>query len=205
LRFLGRGPYNNKETPMSAADDIELPEQPKDPAHRRAALLVSLLAMILAVASLGGGNAAKDAAHHNLLAANAYAFYQAKNVRQTEYKIAADGLRAQLTHPQLPAPTRTYMEERLADYERTIKRYESEPDTGEGKKELMVRARTHEQERDVAMQRDPWFDYAEALLQISIVLTSVAIIAGTPMLFGGALILGILGSLATLNGFLLLV
>ena len=97
------------------------------------------------------------------------------------------------------------MEERLADYERTIKRYESEPDTGEGKKELMVRARTHEQERDVAMQRDPWFDYAEALLQIAIVLTSVAIIAGTPVLFGGALILGILGSLATLNGFLLLV
>jgi hypothetical protein len=51
----------------------------------------------------------------------------------------------------------------------------------------------------------PGFDYAEALLQIAIVLTSVAIIAGTPMLFGGALILGILGSLATLNGFLLLV
>ncbi len=190
---------------MSAADDIELPEEPKDPKHRRAALLVSLLAMILAVASLGGGNAAKDAAHHNLLAANAYAFYQAKNIRQTEYKIAADGLRAQLTHPQLPAPTRAYMEERLADYDRNVKRYDSEPETGEGKKELMARARMHEHEREVAMQRDPWFDYAEALLQIAIVLTSVAIIASTPVLFGGALILGILGSLATLNGFLLLV
>lgn len=57
-------------------------------------------------------------------------------------------------------------EERLADYDRNVKRYDSEPETGEGKKELMTRAR---------------------------------------MLFGGALILGILGSLATFNGFLLLI
>ncbi len=191
---------------MSAADDLELPEEePKNPTHKRAALLVSLLAMVLAVASLGGGNAGKDAAHHNLLAANAYAFYQAKNIRQTEYKLAADGLKAQLTHPQLPAPTRAYMEERLADYERNIKRYESEPDTGDGKKELMAKAKLHEQERDTAMQRDPWFDYAEALLQIAIVLTSVAIIAGTPLLLGLSVVIGGLGTLSTLNGFLLLV
>ncbi len=211
IRYIGpdgaQMPYKQKkEEQMSAADDLELPEEePKNPTHKRAALLVSLLAMVLAVASLGGGNAAKDAAYHNLLAANAYAFYQAKNIRQTEYKIAADGLKAQLTHPGLPAPTRAYMEEKVADYERNIKRYESEPETGEGKKELMAKARQHEHERDTAMQRDPWFDYAEALLQIAIVLTSVAIIAGTPLLLGVAVVIGALGSLCTLNGFLLLV
>lgn len=190
---------------MSAADDLELPEAPKDPTQKRAALLVSLLAMVLAVASLGGGNAAKDAAHYNLLAANAYAFYQAKNIRQTEYKIAADAMKAQLSQPQLPAPTRAFIEGRVAEYERNIKRYESEPETAEGKKELMAAAKSHERERDIALARDPWFDYAEALLQIAIVLTSVAIIAGTPALFAGALVLGGFGALCTLNGFLLLV
>lgn len=190
---------------MSAEDNTDLPEPPKNPAEKRAALLVSVLAMVLAVASLGGGNATKDATHQNLMAANAYSHYQAKNIRQNEYRLAADTVRVQLTQPLMLPATRELLEARLADYERTISRYESEPQTGEGKKELMARARQHEADRDVALRRDPWFDYAQALLQIAIVVTSVSIITGMPVLVMGALMLGGLGTLATLNGFLLLV
>lgn len=190
---------------MSPAEDLELPEPETDPFKIRAALLVSVLAMVLAVVSLGGGNAAKDAVHHNLVASNAYSFYQAKNIRQTEYKIGADALRGQLLQPGLPGPTREFLEGRLAEYDKNIRRYESEPETNEGKKELMALAKYHEQVRDEALLRDPWFDYSEALLQIAIVLTSVALITSLPMLFGGALVVGVLGTLSGLNGFLLLV
>jgi hypothetical protein len=41
----------------------------------RAALLLSVLALFMAVVSLGDGNVAKDAVHHNLVASNAYSFY----------------------------------------------------------------------------------------------------------------------------------
>ena len=68
-----------------------------------------------------------------------------------------------------------------------------------------MRAREHEKQRDHALKQDPYFDYAEALLQIAIVLISVAIMADLVWLsfIGGAL--GIIGALLTLNGFLLLV
>lgn len=170
----------------------------------RAALLVSVLAMVLALASLGGSDATKEAMHHNLMASNAYSFYQAKNIRQTAYKLAADELEITLAKDdKLSASARELVDKKLAAYRKNIERYESEPDTGEGKKELMARAKEHEHERDTALRRDPWFDYAEALLQIAIVLTSVAIITSRRPLLVGALGLGLMGSLSTLNGFLL--
>ena len=59
--------------------------------------------------------------------------------------------------------------------------------------------------RDRALAQDPYFDYAEALLQIAIVLISVAIVANLGWLafLGGAV--GVVGALLAVNGFLLLV
>jgi Domain of unknown function (DUF4337) len=66
--------------------------------------------------------------------------------------------------------------------QKTIERHESEPETGEGKKELLLKAKEHEKRRNKALLRDPWFDNAEGLLQISIVLASVTIVTSTPVL-----------------------
>ena len=94
---------------------------------------------------------------------------------------------------------------KAADYRKTSARYESEPENGEGKKELMAKARQHEAIRDHAMKQDPYFDFAEALLQIAIVLISVSIIAEVTLLtwFGG--MLGAVGGLLMINGYFLLV
>ena len=190
---------------MSEMPETELPEHGNDPFRTRCAMLVSLLAMVLAIASLGGNNAAKETMVHNVLAANAFAFYQAKNIRQTDYKIAADDIQVQLAQDKLSPTAKVLLEKKLADYQKNIARYESEPETGDGKKELMAKAKEHEHERDIAMQQDPWFDYAEALLQIAIVLTSVAILTGVRALFWVPCGLGFLGILSTINGFLLLI
>ena len=89
----------------------------------------------------------------------------------------------------MPEAAKQAMQKKLADYRATIDRYESDPQTNEGKKELLVRAKEHEELRDHALQQDPYFDYAEALLQIAIVLISVSIIASLPWLafFGGTI------------------
>lgn len=81
---------------MSDMPETDLPEDTKDPFRARCAMLVSILAMCLAIASLGGSNAGKDSMAENILASNAFAFYQAKNIRQTNYKIAADQIQVQL-------------------------------------------------------------------------------------------------------------
>ena len=54
-----------------------------------------------------------------------------------------------------------------------------------------------EKERDVAARRDPYFDYAEALLQIAIVLASVSVITAMRPLTIGA---GLVGLAAALHG-----
>jgi len=77
------------------------------------------------------------------------------------------------------------------------------PRTVKAKKELMVKAKAFEHERDLALKKDPWFDYAEGLLQLAIVLTSVAIITGRRAMSYMALVLGIVGTLSTFNGYFL--
>ena len=189
---------------MSEMPETELPEHGNnDPFRTRCAMLVSTLAMVLAIASLGGNNAAKETMVHNVLASNAFAFYQAKNIRQTDSKIAADDIQVQLAQDKISPAAKELLEKKLADYQKNISRYESEPETGDGKKELMAKAKEHEHERDHAMAQDPWFDYAEALLQIAIVLTSVAILTGVRVLFWVPCGLGLLGILSTLNGFMM--
>jgi Domain of unknown function (DUF4337) len=190
---------------MEAHEASELIEETEGgDGKNRTALTISILAMVLAIASLGGSNAGKDITQENILAANSYAFYQAKSIRQTSLKIAATDLELQLLRePGMPAAAKEAMQKKIEDYKKTIERYESEPETKEGKKELLVVAKEHEAVRDHAMRQDPWFDYAEGALQIAIVLLSVAIVAGLPVLFWAGAALGSVGALCAANGFFL--
>jgi len=101
------------------------------------------------------------------------------------------------------APAKEAMLKKIDDYKKTVERYESEPEKGEGKKELLERAKEHELVRDHAIRQDPWFDYAEGALQIAIVLLSVSIIGSLPALYFGGLGLGLVGALCSFNGFFL--
>ena len=195
---------------MDAQEASELIEGDDDHAaentrqKNRTALTISIFAMMLAITSLGGSNAAKDITQENILAANTYAFYQAKSIRQTTLKVAAVDMELQLLRePTMNAAAREATQKKIDDYKKTIDRYESEPDTKEGKKELMVRAKAHEAVRDHAIRQDPWFDYAEGGLQIAIVLLSVSIIGSIPALYFAGLGLGLLGAVSALNGFML--
>jgi hypothetical protein len=197
-----------REGTMKADEAVELMDKDKesDRFKQRAAVVIAIFAMVLAITSLGGSNAGKEAINNNVLASNYFNFYQAKNMRQMSLVLAADEVEiAWLSEPSLPDTAKQALRTKLEDYKKTIARYESEPATNEGKKELLERARDHETKRDHALKQDPYFDYAEALLQIAIVLISVAIIADLAWLsfLGGAL--GLAGVLLTLNGFFLLV
>ncbi len=193
---------------MEANEAAEMMEQEKsnDKFKQRAAILIAVLAMLLAITALGGSNAGKEAVNNNVLASNYFGFYQAKNMRQTAIRLAADHLElAVLSDPSIPDAAKAVLARKVDGYRKTVARYESEPDTGEGKKELLVRAKEYEAKRDHALRQDPYFDYAEALLQIAIVLISVAIIAELGWLVAVGAMLGGIGVLLMVNGYLLLV
>ena len=123
---------------------------------QRAAIVIAVFAMLLAITGLGGNNATKEALNENILAANAFNFFQAKNARQTSLVLAANEIElAWSSNPALPAETRAALQKKLADYRKTIARYESEPETGEGKKELLASARDHVAKRDRALASQP--------------------------------------------------
>lgn len=181
----------------------------------RVALLIAIMATLLAIASLGGGNAAEDMLGNNIHASDTWAFYQAKNVRQTTYKLAAEELETelQLRQDSLTPEMRQQIQRRIDQYKETVTRYESEPDPqapddplkGEGKQQLFARAHDFEEQRDRAIQQDPNFDYSEALFQIAIVLASVAILATSRPILWLSLVMALVASLLMLNGFFLLV
>jgi len=172
---------------------------------RRIAIYIAFLAVLLSICSVGGGNATKDSTRTNIQASDTWAFYQAKHQRETAYKLAADGLQLRLSEPGLPDVTRKEIEKKLAAYTAEIAHLETDNQKGEGKKELAAKAKEFEKERDTALRQDPYFDYAEAFLQIAVVLASASIVLKNGSLLWGSGFLSLLGFLLMLNGFTLAV
>jgi hypothetical protein len=170
------------------------------------AIYIGFLAMLLAITSLGGSNAMKETINANITASDTYSFYQARNIRQTSTALAADELEILLaTRPDLPDEAAAAVRKKIDSYRAVVQRYESDPAAGTGKKELLEKAQSFEHRRDEAQRRDLSFEFAAALLQIAIVLGSVAIAAASRSLLGCSAILAALGALLSVNGFFLLV
>jgi hypothetical protein len=189
---------------MAFKDLAEAIDSDKTGRDRLIAVYIGVLAVLLAVCGVGGGNAMKDATARNIEAANTWAFFQAKNIRRHELRLQTAEFEVLLaTQPNLSDAARALIDEKLKKYRADETRLTSEPDTGEGVEELKIRAKALEVQRDRAMVKDPYFDYGQALLQIAIVLASVAIITGGTVLLVLSAVLAGIGTLSTLNGFLL--
>lgn len=177
--------------------------------NRRSRLIgvyVGVLAALLAVCSLGGGNASKDAMRANIDATNLWGFFQAKNIRRSVYTVAADDLDLLLkANPDWPPEAQAAVASKVAAYRETVARFTSDKATSEGLDELFIKGKDIEKERDVAMRKDPYFDAAQAVLQIAIVLASVALIAEVGILIIFSAGLAVIGTALMINGFLLLV
>jgi Domain of unknown function (DUF4337) len=171
-----------------------------------AAIYLGIVAMLLAITALGGANATKTMVNANIQASDIYGYYQSKYIRQTVYQLTAEQLQAELlAQPDMPQSAKAKIEDRIARFRERVDRYESDPSTGEGKKELLAKAKEFETKRDHAAERDPNFDYAEALFQIAIVLGSVSIVAvSRPLvLLSGAL--AVVALVLMINGYFLIV
>src|SRR5262249_54559420 len=102
---------------------------------------IAVLAVLLAITSMGGSNSMKDMINANVEVTNYWSFFQAKNIRQTQFRLAADQLEIDLAaNPNMPEAARKNIETKIKRYRETVERYESDPKEGDGKKELMSKA-----------------------------------------------------------------
>jgi hypothetical protein len=178
----------------------ELREKAKDHFSKRIALVTAIYAVMLAITSLGGNNATKEMMLSQQQASDQWAFYQAKALREHMYKVQKEGLELQ------------YMDRKPAMKPETVAAYEKELKSVAGdearfkaeKNDIEASAKKLEAQRDVNMSKDPYFDYAEVLLQIAIVLASISIIATSLPVFIVSLFAAVGGSVLCINGFFLL-
>lgn len=179
----------------------------------RGGFYIAGLAVILAIASVLGNNAGQDILRYSVEAADGYSFFQAKNIRQTNYALQLDELKLMLAGDtgNLTQAQRDSLNTLISKYSATIARYDSEPDPsdptnplkGEGKKELLAQAQALEAKRDLADARNENYDYASVFLQIAIVILSASIIIVSRPLLIVALILAAIGVFFIMNGLFL--
>jgi hypothetical protein len=169
--------------------------------NKTVAILIAALAALLAICEMGGKNAQNVALISNQDASNLWAFFQAKTIRMTAVGTAAETLDA-LGIEALPPAQREKAAKQIAKWKATAERYNSEPETREGRKELAVRAKEAEAQRDKALSAYHNFEFGSAAFQIAIVLASASIITGVAALAYIAIGLGAVGTaLAALGWF----
>lgn len=163
-----------------------------------AAVWIATLAMFLAITSVAGGNAGDDEILNQDKATNAYSYFQAKHIRATTFTLAADNLEVQLAAfgAQLPPEDRQRLEQRVAAYRADATRLNSE------RQEILQWAIGKEEARERQTRVGPSFDTAEALLQIAIVLASIAILLKRRAFLYPSAAVGVVALLFMLNGFL---
>lgn len=171
-----------------------------DPSNKKIALLIAVLALVLAFSETLGKGAQTAALSHNIEASNLWTFFQAKTIRGTMLRTAAEALELEMGQVS-GQESRQAMQKRIADWKAAVARYDSEPETQEGRKELAARAKSAESRRDRSLAAYHNYELASAAIQIAIVLASAEIITGVVLLTWIAGGLGLLGIVFCALGF----
>ncbi len=186
---------------MSAHENLEHVEHAEHASHsnRKIALLISILALFLALSETLGKSAQTEVISTNVAINDTWAFYQARVIRITVLRTATEALEVQVA-PTDPALL-TARNKALDTWKATAKRYDSDPVEKEGRKELMEKARELEHSRDILEAKYHNYEIGSAAYQIAIVLCSAAVITAMMVLAYGAIGVGLLGLLFTGFGF----
>ena len=145
----------------------------------RAGFVIVVLAALLAINTMIGGQNSSKTMNNTIAANNQWAWYQAKNMRQVLYETAA-------VESKIP--------ENRKKFEDDAARMKAD------KEEIMANAQALEAERDVARQRSPWFTWGGSVLQIGIVLLTASILAVSMPMFWGSFIVAGAGALLSAQG-----
>jgi hypothetical protein len=161
-----------------------------DPTLAPVSLTMAVLAVMVAVASLLGHRAHTEEVVTQATSSDQWAYYQAKNIRRHEDEIFAD-LGSVVTTSD--AATLAKLREK---YGEEAKRYKEE------QKEIEDKARELEAEVKTIRKRADRFDLAEVFLEIGLVITSITLLSGRRLFWGLGLLLGVVGMVVAVMGFM---
>src|SRR6476646_8745549 len=159
----GGGKRGGKKIMPEAHESLETAEHAEHASHsnRKVALVIAILALFLSFSEMLGKSAQTEAIGENVTASNLWSFFQAKTVRQTVIRTFAEEMKLTADTATDPA-TKATMEKQIEAWQKTVARYESEPETHEGRKELSHRAKEAEESRDTLLAKYHAYEIASA-------------------------------------------
>lgn len=166
--------------PIPMAEAPEIPEA-KDPFEKKVAISIAMIAVLLSYISMRGDNAKTDAVIETSQAANTWARYQAKSLKQNIKQLEIDMIGLTSSN----APDSAKKTEALKS---EITRYDGEM------KELSEKAKEHEADAKKGSDMNDRCDLSGLFLQIGIVIASVAILSGQRLFWYASLALGVVGA-----------
>ena len=160
--------------------------------NQKIALVIAVIALFLAICETMGKSAQTLGIELNIKASDTWNFFQAKTVRQTSLKTAAEAMTLQVDAAPNEQAKKAMLEQ-IGKWQATVSRYESDPKEKDGRKELRAQAEKFTQDSELALTRYHNYEFGSAAFQIGIVLASAAVITGAIALVYGAMGLAIIG------------
>jgi hypothetical protein len=156
----------------------EVPELPEatNPFERTVALLIAILAVVLSLVDNKGDNAKTDAIVKTSKAANTWAYYQSKSLKENLAETGAT-LLSNMTDIALKPDARAQVEK----FNQEVKRYDGE------KSGIRSEAEALEAEVAAALAVDDECDLAALVLQFAVVLASISILVRWKAIFFASL------------------
>ena len=179
---------------MSAHENLEHAEHAEHASHggnKKIALLISVLALFLAFSETLGKSSQTAAITHNVATNDLWAFYQAKHIRGTILRTAAE--QVQITADSAAPDIKANIEKLVDGWRKTADRYDDDPQSKEGRKQLGERAKDEEHRRELSLARYHQYELASAAFQIGIVLASAEVITSIVALGWLSGLVGIIG------------
>jgi hypothetical protein len=179
---------------MSAHEHMEHAEHVEHAAHsnKKIALLIAVLALFLAFSETLGKSAQTSAITDNVATNDLWAFFQAKTIRMTVLRTAAEQMQIEADRAT-DADLKARLSKTIDAWKKTADRYDDEPSSNEGRKQLAERAKQAEHKRELALARYHQYEIASAAFQIGIVLASAEVITSMTALGWLSGLLGICG------------
>jgi hypothetical protein len=183
---------------MTEATESAVEAKEKD---RRAAIVIAILALFLALSEAGAKKADHISTEKNIESSDLFNFYQAKKIRSTIVETAAQTLESQMPGVSDPK-AHDALEKQVADFKTKAAEFEHDPKKPEDSLDaIQDRANEAGDARELANRQLEHYELGSGAVQIAIVLASAAIITGVGALMWFSVALGAVGVLLMTLGF----
>jgi Domain of unknown function (DUF4337) len=169
---------------MEATEMQEFSKQMKEGGEeslQSISLAISILAVLVAMVTVLGHRSHTEAVLMQSRTGDQWNLYQAKKIREENLSVVVDELQL------VPTSDAKGTQEKLTEYKAHIAKWKDEIDEAEAK------AEGYERQVERAERQAEHFDLGEALLQISVVLSSITLVTRRRSYFLCGLALGVAG------------